>query len=185
MKNNLEYPILYLKKFKQILDIGENNLIKLFQIKKILLTAKRKNKRVFVFGNGGSASIASHFSVDLTTNCKIKCHNFNEANLITCLSNDFGYKNWIKNSLNYFSEKGDVLILISSSGNSDNMIEALKYAKKNKLKVITFTGFSKNNKLNKMSKINIWIDSINYNFIENSHQVLLLLLVDWMKKIKI
>ena len=90
-----------------------------------------------------------------------------------------------KNSLNYFSEKGDVLILISSSGNSDNMIEALKYAKKNKLKVITFTGFSKNNKLNKMSKINIWIDSINYNFIENSHQVLLLLLVDWMKKIKI
>ena len=72
MKNNLKYPIQYLKKFKQILDIGENNLIKLFEIRKILLTAKRKDKKVFVFGNGGSASIASHFSVDLITNCKIK-----------------------------------------------------------------------------------------------------------------
>ena len=185
MKNNLKYPIQYLKKFKQILDIGENNLIKLFEIRKILLTAKRKDKKVFVFGNGGSASIASHFSVDLITNCKIKCHNFNEANLITCLSNDFGYKNWIKNSLNYFSKKGDVLILISSSGNSDNMIEAVKYAKKNKLRVITFTGFNKNNELSKMSKINIWIDSKIYNFVENSHQILLLLLVDWIKKIKI
>ena len=77
------------------------------------------------------------------------------------------------------------MILISSSGNSDNMIEAVKYAKKNKLRVITFTGFNKNNELSKMSKINIWIDSKIYNFVENSHQILLLLLVDWIKKIKI
>ena len=76
------------------------------------------------------------------------------------------------------------MILVSSSGKSNNMIEAFKFAKKNKLKIITFTGFDKNNRLNKMSKINIWIDSQNYNFIENAHQVLLLLLVDWIKKNK-
>ena len=181
MRNNLDYPLLYLKKFKQILTINKNNLIKLLEIKKILLTAKRKDKKVFIFGNGGSASIASHFSVDLTTNCNIKCHNFNEANLITCLSNDFGYKNWITKSLSYFAKKDDILILVSSSGKSNNMIEAFKFAKKNKLKIITFTGFNKNNRLNKMSQINIWIDSQNYNFIENAHQILLLLLVDWIK----
>ena len=65
-------------------------------------------------GNGGSASIASHFSVDLSKNAKIKCINFNEANLLTCLSNDYGYEKWIEKALKIYGEQGDCLILISS-----------------------------------------------------------------------
>ena len=85
----------------------------------------------------------------------------------------------LQSHLSYFAKKDDILILVSSSGKSNNRLKPLNL-QKNKLKIITFTGFNKN-RLNKMSQINIWIDSQNYNFIENAHQILLLLLVDWIK----
>ena len=110
---------------------------------KLLLKIKKSNKKIMIFGNGGSASVASHFSSDLTNISKIKCINFNEANLITCFANDFGFENWIKRTLEHFYEKGDLLILISSSGESLNMIKAANFAVKNKLDLITLTGFSK------------------------------------------
>ena len=101
-----------------------NNLVK-----QILKTSK-KNKKIIICGNGGSAATASHVAVDLSLNGKVKAINFNEADLITCLSNDFGYQNWLIKSLEMYSEKGDLLILISCSGNSKNLVNAYNYAKK-------------------------------------------------------
>ena len=86
-----------------------------------------------MFGNGGSAAIASHFSLDLSNNFNIKCLNFNNAELITCFSNDFRYENWIKKVLEIHMEKKDIVILISSSGKSKNMIKAAKYIKQKKI----------------------------------------------------
>ena len=146
---------------------------------KLLLKIKKSNKKIMIFGNGGSASVASHFSSDLTNISKIKCINFNEANLITCFANDFGFENWIKRTLEHFYEKGDLLILISSSGESLNMIKAANFAVKNKLDLITLTGFSKHNSLRKKGKVNFWVDSKKYNIIENTHQIILLSLVDY------
>ena len=83
-----------------------------------------------IFGNGGSAAIASHFSVDLTKNAKIRCVNFNESDLLTCFSNDFGYEKWVEKAIDFYSDPGDTLILISAGGNSSNMVNAANFAKK-------------------------------------------------------
>ena len=132
-----------------------------------------------IFGNGGSAAIASHFSVDITKNAKIRCTNYNESDLITCFSNDFGYERWIEKAIEYYGDKGDALILISASGNSKNMINACKAAKKKKLKtIITLTGFDGNNRLYRLGDINFKVNSKSYNLIENAHQIFLLSLVD-------
>ena len=68
--------------------------------------------------------MASHVSVDLTKNAKIRSINFNESDLLTCLSNDYGYENWMSKALEFYSTKGDLIVIISSSGESKNVISA-------------------------------------------------------------
>ena len=132
-----------------------------------------------IFGNGGSAAIASHVSVDLTKSAGIRCSNYNEADLITCFSNDYGYERWIEKAIDFYSDDNDILILISSSGKSQNVINACKAAKSKKIsKIITFTGHEQNNPLSKLGDINFWINSKAYNFVENTHQIWLLTIVD-------
>ena len=138
----------------------------------------RLKKNVYLIGNGGSAAIASHVSVDLTKNARIRSVNFNEADLITCFANDYGYERWIEKAVDFYSEKRDVLILISSSGRSKNMINACKAAKRKKIKVITFTGHSKNNPLSRKGNLNLWVNSKAYNYVENTHQIWLLAVCD-------
>lgn len=167
----------YFKKFSEHLqNIDLNDLSKIE--KKIKTKTFKKKNRVYVFGNGGSASIASHFTSDLINMCKIKAKNFNDPNLITCFANDYKFENWIKKTLEVFVEKNDLVFLISSSGQSQNMLIAAKYLKKRKINFVTLTGFNKNNPLKKMGDINIWVNSKNYNMIENLHQIILLTLVD-------
>ena len=152
---------------------------KLILIKKNFLQIKKNKKKIIIFGNGGSAAISSHFSVDMTKNANIRCINFNEPDLITCFSNDFGYDNWLSNSIKFYGDKGDILIAISSSGKSKNIINGCTAAKKKKFsKIITLTGHRINNPVMKKGDINLWINSKAYNFIENIHQFWLLLLVD-------
>ena len=152
---------------------------KLILIKKNFLQIKKNKKKIIIFGNGGSAAISSHFSVDMTKNANIRCINFNEPDLITCFSNDFGYDNWLSNSIKFYGDKGYILIAISSSGKSKNIINGCVAAKKNKFsKIITLTGHSINNPVMKKGDINLWINSKAYNLIENIHQFWLLLLVD-------
>tara|TARA_B100000795_G_scaffold211496_1_gene165128 strand:- start:435 stop:989 length:555 start_codon:yes stop_codon:yes gene_type:complete len=142
------------------------------------LAVKKNNKKILIFGNGGSAAMASHFSVDMTKTSKVRTVNFNESDLLTCFSNDYGYENWVKQCIEFYADKEDSVILISSSGNSQNMINAAKLAKKKKLNLITFTGFKNSNRLKKYGDLNFWVDSSIYNHIENVHQYWLLLLSD-------
>ena len=145
----------------------------------------KKRERVHIFGNGGSSSIASHFSMDLTNNSKIVCQNYNDPALITCYSNDFGYKNWIARVINKYGNKNDILILISSSGMSKNVLQGVIAARKKKFKkIITLTGWNKKNLLRKKGDINFWVNSKNFNTVENIHQFWLLMLVDLLKKLK-
>ena len=149
-----------------------------------LVKFQNKNN-VHIFGNGGSASIASHFSMDLTNNSNIKCYSYNDPALITCYANDFKYENWVSRVIEKYGNKNDLLILISSSGESKNMLNAVLAARKKKFfKIVTFTGFDIRNSLKNKGDINIWIDSKMYNVVENSHQFYLLLLVDMIKKFK-
>ena len=83
----------YLKDFSTLTQPNENLIKKIISAKEEFLKIKETNNKIMIFGNGGSAAIASHVSVDLTKNAKIRCFNFNESDLITCFSNDYGYCN--------------------------------------------------------------------------------------------
>ena len=98
--------------------------------------------------------------------------------------NDYDYKNWVKEALRFYADTGDMIILISSSGNSENMINASKFLKKKNNKLITFTGFYGKNRLHRYGLLNFIVHSNNYNYIENSHQYWLLALVDLVVNFK-
>ena len=169
----------YLDDFSNLINLNEEIINILILIYKEILKVKKRKRKVIIFGNGGSAAIASHFSVDLTKNAGVRCCNFNEADLITCFANDYGFENWAKEALKFYSDTGDLLIIISSSGSSKNMINALKISKKLKIsKTITLTGFNKSNPVKKLGDINLWVNSKSYNFVENIHQLWLLSIVD-------
>ena len=168
----------YLNDFSKIIKPNNNIIDKLINVRDIFLKTSKKRGKILIFGNGGSAAIASHVSVDLTKNAKIRTINFNEADLITCFSNDYGYERWIEKAIDFYADKNDTLVLISSSGKSKNMINACKAAKRKKIKVISFTGHAKNNPLSKIVNLSLWVNSKAYNFIENTHQIWLLTVCD-------
>ena len=177
--NNLKFINSYQKQFQKLIKVNKSDKAKIIQIFKILNKINQDAKKVLIFGNGGSAAIASHASVDLTKNANIRCVNFNESDLITCFSNDYGYSRWMEKSVDFYGEEGDVLMLVSASGKSPNVLKAVKAARKKKFKkIITFSRFSKKNPLKQLGDINIWVNSKNYNLVENTHQFIILLIVD-------
>mgnify|MGYP001187092069 CR=1 FL=1 len=170
----------YVNESKKLISFNKSDKKKISEVVNILnqIKSKKKNK-VIIFGNGGSAAISSHVSVDLTKNGGVKCINFNESDLITCFANDYGYSKWMEKSIDFYGDKDDVLILISVSGKSPNILNAAKQARKKKFnKIITFSGHSSNNPLRKLGDINIWVNSKIYNQVENTHQFILLMIID-------
>ena len=146
--------------------------------KTLILKTRDSGGKLMFAGNGASASIANHASLDFTKQAKIRSVNFNESALITAFANDFGYENWIEKAVEYYGEDKDTLILISSSGQSPNVINAAKYANYNSINVITFTGFDPNNPLLMYGDINFWLNSKSYNIIEGIHQIWLMSICD-------
>jgi D-sedoheptulose 7-phosphate isomerase len=171
----------YFKDFNNLCKFDKFIFKKLEILTNLVIDLKKNKKKIIIVGNGGSSAIASHFSVDMTKNAGVRTVNFNEYDLITCFANDFGYENWVSKSLDFYLDPGDILILISSSGRSKNIINAAKVGKKlNAKSIITFSGFKKNNQLGKFGDLNFWVNSKNYNHVETAHQLILLALVDRM-----
>ena len=160
---------------KLLSNISQNQIN---QSIKLIEKTIMKNGRLYIVGNGGSASIASHISVDFAKIAKIKSSTFNNSNLITCFANDYGYENWVTEAIKAYTTKNDMIILMSSSGSSKNIVNAAKYCKKKSIDLITLSGFKKNNPLSKYGKVNFYIVSTQYNFIEMSHHIILVYLVD-------
>ena len=156
----------------------DNNL--LVETAEILKEVKVSGKKIIVVGNGGSAAMASHVAVDLTKAAGCRAVTFNEADLLTCFANDYGYENWVERALKFYADKGDVVILISSSGTSKNIVNGANWAKQNGLKIITLSGFNSENPLKKIGDINLWVDSKGYNIIEMAHHIWLLSIVDYI-----
>ena len=143
----------------------------------IVKTSKKKGV-VYLLGNGGSISTANHISVDLLKNAKINSKSLYNDNLITCFSNDYGYENWMQKYLEYNVNNKDLIIFLSASGESKNILKAANFAKKKKINFFSLTGFKKNNSLNNISKNKIWINSSSYNKVEIVHFTLLAIIVD-------
>ena len=136
------------------------------------------NGKIIVIGNGGSAAIAAHASVDFTKASGIRSVCFNESSMLTCFTNDYGQDNAFARAIEFYSDPQDLVILISSSGKSKNILNAGESAKRLNLDLITFSGFDADNPLKRMGCVNFWVNSEGYNIVENTHQVWLLSFVD-------
>lgn len=167
----------YLARYRMTL-FSEEVLGPLLQLKTLMTDTHAHRRKVILAGNGGSAAMASHCTVDFTKNAKIRCINFNEADLITCFANDYGYEWWLQKAIEHYADDGDLVILISSSGRSPNMVNAARFAREQGLKVVTFTGFAPDNPLKTFGHLNVWVDSRAYNVIEMTHHIWLLAVCD-------
>jgi D-sedoheptulose 7-phosphate isomerase len=143
---------------------------------------KTEKKNIYLIGNGGSNGIASHTSVDFINSCKIKAFPLTDASNLTCFANDFGYESVFSKPLQILIEKDDILIAISSSGNSKNILNAVEIAKAKETVIITLSGFNENNKLRSMGNYNIWVNSQEYGKVEIAHAFWLHLITDLLKK---
>ena len=137
----------YLKSYNSL--INDSAVIdELIKIRTLFQNASKEGKKVILAGNGGSAAMASHVSVDITKNAGIRAMTFNEYDLITTLANDYGYENWISKGIELYYDP------------------------------ITFSGFNKDNPLKKVGDINLWVDAQIYNIVEMTHHIWLLAIVD-------
>ena len=167
----------YWFRYKEILFESRNDELILKLRDKIKETNNKKGKLIF-FGNGASASLASHAATDFTKQAKIKAIAFNDHNLITAFSNDYGYEKWVVKALEFYACPNDSIVFISVSGNSPNLVNGLKYAKSNSLNTISLTGSNKNNFLSINSDCSLWVNSKAYNIVESIHTIWLTLVID-------
>ncbi|MCP5107718.1 MAG: SIS domain-containing protein [bacterium] len=175
--NDAEFLNQYFDRYKNVLftrDVYEN-IPKMRDM--IAHMVKRKGKIIFA-GNGASAAIAGHCALDFTKQAGVRAVNFNESSLITAFANDYGYENWVARALDFYADTGDIVVLISSSGKSENMIRAANFAREKSLTLITFTGFSPDNPLKQLGDLNFWVDSRAYNIIECTHMIWLTTVLD-------
>jgi len=163
----------YKTKFQEFLNSEKiNNQI--FESVELVKT----KKRLFFIGNGGSNSICSHMMEDYAKIANYPTFSFSDASLITCFANDYGFENAMTEWLKIHFTEGDLLVAISSSGNSPNINNAVDYVNSGKGEVITLTGFNKNNQLFGKGKINFWLDSNSYGIVECYHQTILHIILD-------
>lgn len=160
--------------------VGENEALKLAF--KMIAVTRLQNGIVYVIGNGGSAGIASHFSTDLIKSMKIPSQTLYDSNLMTCLSNDLGYENVFSYPLEKLLKPQDLLVAISSSGKSPNIIKAAETAILRKTPLVTLSGFMDKNPLRKLGHLNFWIDRCDYGLVETAHFFLLHTIVDLWNK---
>ena len=167
----------YQKEFQKYFDsplIQNNTMLSIDLFNKLLLT----KSRIFFIGNGGSNSICSHMMEDFSKIKKFKTYSFSDPALITCYSNDYGYENAITEWLRIYFEPNDVLVAISSSGKSPNIINATRFASSLSTNIITFSGFEIDNPLYSLGTINFHIPVNSYGIVECYHQVLLHIILD-------
>ena len=140
----------------------------------LLTVARQKNATVFWVGNGGSAAICSHLSQDILNKLEIKSLYSGDFSLMTCMANDFGYEQVYAKPLKFFIKKNDLLIAISSSGNSENILLCTKLANKIGAHIISLSGMNPNNKLfNSISDVSFFVQSDLYGIVETSHEAIL------------
>lgn len=135
----------------------------------LIIERTSKGNKVIFIGNGGSASIASHQAIDYFKNGGMRAICFTDPSLLTCLSNDFGYEYVFEKPIEMFADKGDVLIAISSSGKSENILRGVEAGKKTGCHIITMSGFKPDNPLRAIGGFNFYVPSNSYGYVEIAH----------------
>lgn len=162
----------------QNLLISDDLYPKLEESKSKILQMRDNGGRLILAGNGGSAGIVSHAAVDFTKQAQVAALTFNDASMITAFANDFGYENWVKNAFEMLSTPNDILVCVSVSGTSENLVNAVKAAKQAGNFTITFSGTSADNDLKALGDISFFVNSQAYNIVEGIHMIWLTSIVD-------
>ena len=149
------------------LDDGVGHLLDM------LATLRKAGATVFVLGNGGSAAVAAHIQNDLVNKGQVRAQVLHEPSLLTCMSNDFGYDDAFARLVGLYARHGDLLLTISSSGKSANMLNAVAAARRVGATVVTLSGFAPGNPLRTQGDLNFWSPSDDYGEVEISHLFLL------------
>lgn len=139
---------------------------------------KEEKRQIFFIGNGGSAAIASHMTADFMKNGGMKTYSLYGHSVTTCMGNDYGYEYIFSKPLELIGNEGDLLVAISSSGNSQNIVNALDVARKKGLKMITFSGFDCKNRIINKGIYNIHVPVKHYGIVESVHNLILQQVVD-------
>lgn len=163
----------YQRMFHQATRISDERIVELSQLTALIMGCRAQGKSVYLVGNGGSAAIASHMSNDIANCLGIRSSGWSDTSMITCLANDHGYEQWVAKMVERDLVDGDLLIAISSSGNSQNILNGVEQAKQQGGSVVTLSGFSADNRLRQQGSLNLWVDSDNYNIVEGAHQFLI------------
>ena len=137
------------------------------------LNIRGSNKRVFFIGNGASASMASHFAADLAKNGRINTEVFTDLSLITAIANDISYERVFSEPLKMKMNKGDMLVAISSSGNSPNVLFGVDAAIDRSGIVVTLSAMKENNFLRKKGNLNFYVPAETYGLAETAHAAIL------------
>jgi len=149
-----------------------------------LQTVRERQGCAFFIGNGGSAAIASHMTVDFMKNGKMRTCSLMESSVLTCMGNDYGYEYIYSKQLEYLGKPGDILIAVSSSGNSENICQAITVAQNKEMNIITLSGFCPDNKLLSAGDYKIYVPVEKYGFVESIHNLILQQIVDELSEIK-
>lgn len=144
----------------------------------LLASVRTTQKKTMVIGNGGSAAIATHVHNDLCKTVGVRALSFTDLPLLTALSNDCGYNSVYVKPLELWAESGDMLIAISSSGQSENILRAAAAAASRGCHVVTLSGFGADNRLRHMGALNFYVPSRVYGYVELAHAALAHYLTD-------
>lgn len=142
---------------------------------------KNRGSSVYFIGNGGSAAIAQHMCADFLKNGGMSAISLYNGSTLTCFGNDCGYEEVFAKQIYMYAKEGDLLVAISSSGNSENIIRAINEGKSRGCKIITFTGFEPNNRARSQGDINVYVPSMDYGIVESIHNMILQYIVDKLK----
>lgn len=145
------------------------------------LKHRNDDSLLFFIGNGGSAAIASHMTADYMKNGGMRTYSLYDNAVMTCMGNDYGYEYTFSKPLSFLIDTDDLLVAISSSGESKNIIRAIEVAKDKNANVITLTGFRKNNTVSRMGDMNVYVPSDKYGMVESIHNLMLQQIVDEIK----
>jgi D-sedoheptulose 7-phosphate isomerase len=135
--------------------------------------ARLSNNTMYFIGNGASATMASHMAADFSKNCSCRAMAFNDIALMTAVSNDIHYEECFTIPLTRFAGSGDILVTVSSSGNSPNILKGIECARSMDLGIITLSGMASDNRSRMMGDLNFWVPVDTYGLVEASHQALL------------
>lgn len=164
----------YLQVFQQVLE--DEKTERFFQ--EALALLEKGPGRIFFIGNGGSQAICSHMMEDFAKIGRFPTSSFSDPSLISCFANDYGYEEAMKEWLRIECDKNDLLVAISSSGTSKNILNGVEMARKNGARIIALSGFEEGNPLSQKGDLSLHVPSKEFGIVECLHQTVLHILLD-------